>query len=55
MGGACRTNGEKRAAYRLLMGKPKRKRPLVRPRCRRLFDDEIDLVEKSGVAWTAVA
>jgi hypothetical protein len=26
--------GEKRNAYRLLVGKPKRKRPLGRPRCR---------------------
>jgi hypothetical protein len=26
--------GEKKNAYRLLMGKPERKRPLGRPRCR---------------------
>jgi hypothetical protein len=34
MGGACVTNGEKRNAYRLLVGKPEGKRPLGRPRRR---------------------
>jgi hypothetical protein len=28
MGGSCSTNGEKRNAYRLLVGKPEGKRPL---------------------------
>jgi hypothetical protein len=28
MGGPCSTNGEKRNAYRLLVGKPEEKRPL---------------------------
>jgi hypothetical protein len=32
MGGACSTNGEKRNAYRLLVGKPEGRRPLGRPR-----------------------
>jgi hypothetical protein len=32
MGRACSTNGEKRNAYRLLVGKPEGKRLLVRPR-----------------------
>jgi hypothetical protein len=32
MGWACSTNGEKRNAYRLLVGKPVGKRPLGRPR-----------------------
>jgi hypothetical protein len=31
MGGACSTNGERRSAYRLLMGKLEGKRPLGRP------------------------
>jgi hypothetical protein len=34
MGGPCSTNGEKRNAYRLLVGKPEGKRPLGRPRRR---------------------
>jgi hypothetical protein len=42
MGGSCSTNGEKNA-YRLLAGKPKGKRPLVR---RRWVDNiRMDLVE----------
>ena len=32
MGGACSANGEKRGAYRVLVGKPEGKRPLGRPR-----------------------
>jgi hypothetical protein len=31
MGRACSTNGEKRNAYRILVGKLGGKRPLVRP------------------------
>jgi hypothetical protein len=44
MGGACSTNGAKRNAYRLLVGK----KPLGRP-IRRWFDNiRMDLVE---VGW----
>jgi hypothetical protein len=32
MGRACSTNGEKRNAYRILVGKPEGKSPLGRPR-----------------------
>jgi hypothetical protein len=32
MGGACSTNGEKRNAYRILVGKPEGKIPLGIPR-----------------------
>jgi hypothetical protein len=32
MGRACRTHGEKRNAYRNLVGRPEEKRPLGRPR-----------------------
>jgi hypothetical protein len=32
MVGACSTNGEKKNAYRILVGKPEGKRPLGRPR-----------------------
>jgi hypothetical protein len=34
MGRACSTNGETKNAYRILVGKPERKRPLGRPRRR---------------------
>jgi hypothetical protein len=37
--------GEKRNAYRILMGKPERKRPLGRPRCRWVDDNKMDLRE----------
>jgi hypothetical protein len=37
--------GEKRNAYRLLVGKPDVKRPLERPRCRWLDNICMDLVE----------
>jgi hypothetical protein len=32
MGGACSTRGERRSAYRVLVGIPEEKRPLGRPR-----------------------
>jgi hypothetical protein len=32
VGRACRTNGARRNAYRILLGKPKGKRPLGKPR-----------------------
>jgi hypothetical protein len=32
MGRIYRTNGEKRNAYRILVGRPERKRPLKKPR-----------------------
>jgi hypothetical protein len=48
MGGACSTNGEKRNAYRLLMGKPERRRPLARPRCNWLDNIKVEVVE---VGW----
>jgi hypothetical protein len=48
MDGSCRTNGEKRNVYTLLVGKPEGKRPLGRPR-RRLVDNiRMDLGE---VGW----
>jgi hypothetical protein len=39
MGRACSTNGAKRNAYRILVGKPEVKRPIGRPR--RRWDDNI--------------
>jgi hypothetical protein len=37
--------GEKRNAYRILVGKPEGKRPLGRPRCRWVDNIKIDLRE----------
>jgi hypothetical protein len=48
MGGACSTNGEKRNAYRLLVGKPEGRRPLGRSRRRWVDNIRMDLVE---VGW----
>jgi hypothetical protein len=44
MGNVARM-GEKRNVYRLLVGKPERKRPLRRPRCRWLDNIKVELLE----------
>jgi hypothetical protein len=48
MGGACCTNGEKRNANRVLVGKPEGKRPLGKPRGRWVNNIRMDLLE---VGW----
>jgi hypothetical protein len=45
--------GEKRYVYRLLVGKPERKRPLGRPRRRWMDNIKIDLLE-IGMLWTGL-
>jgi hypothetical protein len=57
MGGAYSTNGEKRNAYRISVGKPEGKRPLGRPRCRWEDSIKMDLREIGwgGMAWIDVA
>jgi hypothetical protein len=57
MGGPCSTNGEKRNAYRLLVGKPEGKRPLGRPRRRWVDNINRDLGEVgwSDVNWIGLA
>jgi hypothetical protein len=57
MGGPCSTNGEKRNAYKLLLGKPEGKRPLGRPRRRWVDNIRIDLgeVEWGDVDWIDLA
>jgi hypothetical protein len=49
--------GEKRNSYRLLMGKPERKRPLGRPRRRWVDDIRMDLGEVGlgDVDWIGLA
>jgi hypothetical protein len=48
MGGLCSTNGEKRNAYRLLVGKPEGKRSLESRRRRWVDNIRMDLGE---VGW----
>jgi hypothetical protein len=40
--------GEKRNSYRIVVGKPERKRPLGRPRCRWVNNIKMDLGE---IGW----
>jgi hypothetical protein len=57
MGRACSTNGAKRNAYRILVGKPEGKRPLGGPR--RRWDDNIKLdlreIGWGGMDWINLA
>jgi hypothetical protein len=50
-------NGEKRNAYRLLVGKPEGRRPLGRPRRRWVDNIRVDLVEVGwgDVDWIGLA
>jgi hypothetical protein len=58
MGGVCSTNGEKRNAYRILVGKPEGERPLGRPRRRWVDNIKWDLREiglyVTGSIWLRV-
>jgi hypothetical protein len=54
MGGPCSTNGEKRNAYRSLVGKPEGKRALGRPRRRWVDNIGMDLGEVGWVMWTGL-
>jgi hypothetical protein len=49
--------GEKRNAYRILVGKPERKRPLGRPRCRWVDNIKMDLrkIVLDDMDWFDVA
>jgi hypothetical protein len=57
VGGACSTNGEKRDACRLLVGKPEGKRPLGRPRHSWVDNIAMDLgdFEWGDVDWIGLA
>jgi hypothetical protein len=48
MGRACSMNGERRNAYRILVGKPEKRRPLGRPRRRWVDIIKMDLRE---IGW----
>jgi hypothetical protein len=51
MGRSCRTNREKRTAYRFLVGKPKGKGPLGKPRLRLEEVLKWILERYNGVTW----
>jgi hypothetical protein len=57
MRGACSADGEERGVYRILVGKPKRKRPMGRPRRRWKDNIRVDLQEVGfeGVDWIGLA
>jgi hypothetical protein len=50
-GRACSTNGEKRNAYRILVGNPEGKRPLGRPKCRWVDNTRMNL---TAIGWDAM-
>jgi hypothetical protein len=52
MGGACSTNGEKRSAYRILVGKPERKKTLEIRRHTKMYLEEIGW---GGMDWVGLA
>jgi hypothetical protein len=57
MGWSCSTNGEKKNAHILLVGKPEGKKPLGRPRRRWVDNIRMDLGEVGwgDVDWIGVA
>jgi hypothetical protein len=52
MCGACSAYGEVRDAYRILVGKPEGKRPLLTSRRRCEDDIKMELKEEGWDAWT---
>jgi hypothetical protein len=57
MGRVCSTNGEKRNAYSIFVGKPEGKGPLGRPRRRWVDNIKMDLreIEWDGMDWIDLA
>jgi hypothetical protein len=57
MGGAYRADWEERGVYRVLEGKPERKRPLGRPRFRWEYNIRKDIQEVGcgGMHWIELA
>jgi hypothetical protein len=57
MGRACRTNGEDRNGYRIIVGKPEENRPLGRPRRKWVDNIKMDLreIRWDGRDWIDLA
>jgi hypothetical protein len=57
MGRVCSTNGERKTAYRILVGKPEGRRSLGRPRRRWVDSIKMDLREIGwdGIDWIDLA
>jgi hypothetical protein len=57
MGGTCSTHGEMKNAHKILIGKPERKRPLVRPMHRWEDNNKMDVREIGfgSVEWIHMA
>jgi hypothetical protein len=57
MGEACSAEGEERGVYRVLVGKPERKKPLGKPRRRREDNITMDLQEVGcgSMDWIGLA
>jgi hypothetical protein len=51
MSRACSTNGVKRNAYSILVGKPEGKKPLRRPRRRWVVNIKMDLRARERMGW----
>jgi hypothetical protein len=47
--------GEKRGAYRILVGRPEGRQPLARPRRRWDYNIKMDLKEVGWRAWTGLS
>jgi hypothetical protein len=52
---ACRTYGDRRCIYRVLVGKPEGKRSLGRPRHRWEGNIKMDLLEVGCGVWTGLS
>jgi hypothetical protein len=57
MGRTCSTDGERSGTYRVLMGKPKGRRPLERPRSKWEVNIKMDLRDVGwwGMDWIDLA
>jgi hypothetical protein len=54
MGRSCSTHGDEENSCRILVRKPDGKRPLVRPRRRRVIILNWILKRQDGVVWTGL-